>query len=629
MKNVKLKKIIIFTILVLLINISLFPIIESGKLVQNSSQPNKTSRDQIKILKQLGPVGTYEDYINSREEKPFIFQKISEPLSKSSPLVIIFIESELVTELSDELTLYNETLGLFGYDTVIFQVSGVETEDLKDQIISYWDDGYDVCGSVLIGNLPTEWFHHENDFYGPAEFPCELFLMDLDGTWTDTNGDGMYDSHTDGSGDTAPEVFTGRIDASRVPGDEISILKKYFSKVNDFWSGVTNQTNYGLTYTDQDWAGYDNFRHDIGYAYEDYQAIWYPNVDRDDYVENRIPDVYEFIQLSCHSSYYGHAFTLGGWAYNTEIRNAPPRALFYNLFCCSSLRFTEDNCLGNAYILDTDTPSLAVIGSAKTGSMLDFRYFYEPIGEGASFGTAFKEWFEYEYPYDDSAISWFYGMTILGDPTLIIHCQKNLPPTGFNLTGPDEGFPNQEYTFCIDVFDQEEDPIYCKWDWGDNTSTEWIGPYISGETVCSTHKWIESGDFEVKVKFKNENGAESRWTDPHIIHIVPGPQLEIGFIKGGFFRANVVIKNIGGTKANNIKWNLTVKDGFILRGRTTSGTIQNLLPGGEDKVYSDVIIGLGNVEFEVNVEEPFGSYDFRCQSGKVLGIYIFVRFGSG
>ena len=61
-------------ILFLLINVSIFPIIGSSKLVQNSSQPNKISRDQIKILKQLGPVGTYEDYINSREDKPFIFQ---------------------------------------------------------------------------------------------------------------------------------------------------------------------------------------------------------------------------------------------------------------------------------------------------------------------------------------------------------------------------------------------------------------------------------------------------------------------------------------------------------------------------------------------------------------------------
>ena len=273
MKKVLFKKATILTILVLFIGISIFPIIESSELQQDFSTLNDKTRDQIPILKQMGPVGTYEDYINSRENKPYIFQKISEHLGTTSPLVIVFVEADLVTDLTDELTLYNETLGIFGYDSIIFQVSGVTPEDLKDQIIAYWDDGYNVCGGVLIGNLPTEWFHHENDFYGPAEFPCDLFLMDLDGTWTDTDSDGMYDSHTDGSGDTAPEIYVGRIDASRIPGDEITILKKYFAKVYDFWTGATNQTMFGLTYTDQDWANIPSFRYDIGYAYEDYEAI--------------------------------------------------------------------------------------------------------------------------------------------------------------------------------------------------------------------------------------------------------------------------------------------------------------------------------------------------------------------
>jgi hypothetical protein len=627
MKKVLFEKLIILVILFLFIGVGVSPIIESSEQEKNFPSSDKISRDQIQILKQIGPVGTYEDYINSRENKPYIFQKISEPVSKTSPLVIIFIEVDLVTDISDEIILYNETLGMFGYDSVIFQVSGVETEDLKDKIINYWDNGYDVCGSVIIGNLPTEWFHHENDFYGPAEFPCDLFLMDLDGTWTDTDSDGMYDTHTDGSGDTAPEVFIGRIDASRVPGDEITILKKYFAKVYDFWSGNINQTLYGLTYTDQDWASYPEFRHDIGYAYEDYEAIWYPDVDRDDYVNNRIPSTYEFIQLSCHSSSAGHSFTLGGWATSDDIRKAPPRALFYNLFCCSSLRFTDNNCLGNAYILDTDTPSLAVVGSAKTGSMLDFRYFYEPIGNGESFGTAFKEWFEWEYPYDDTDISWFYGMTILGDPTLIIHCLKNLPPSGTNFTGPDEGITDKEYTFCIDVFDREENLIYCNWDWGDGTSTGWLGPYSSGETICASHQWSDAGDYEIKIKLKDEMGSETAWSDPHIIHIIQGPLLEIDMIRGGFFKVNAVVKNIGAVDSTEVNWIITL-DGGAWIGEETTGIIPSIEANSYATIKSDFILGLGETKISVSAEIPESS-DSRQQNGKIFLFYIKVNPGGG
>ena len=305
-------------------------------------------------------------------------------------------------------------------------------------------------------------------------------------------------------------------------------LEKYFVKVYDFWSGNTNQTEYGLTYTDEDWASGSQFRYDLGYAYEDYEAIWYPDVNRNDYVNNRIPGTYEFIQLSCHSSSQGHAFTLGGWASNDDIRNAPPQALFYNLFACSSLRFTDYNCLGNAYILDTDTPSLTVIGSAKTGSMLDFRYFYEPIGNGSSFGTAFRKWFEYEYPYSDDPggyndISWFYGMTILGDPTIII---KNRPPVKpVKPSGPLNGKVGVSYTYSSSTTDPDGNQIYYNFSWGDNTCSGWVGPYDSGQTGNASHIWDTLGIYEIKVQARDVRGMLSDWSEPLTIIIGNSPEI--------------------------------------------------------------------------------------------------------
>jgi hypothetical protein len=52
------------------------------------------------------------------------------------------------------------------------------------------------------------------------------------------------------------------------------------------------------------------------------------------------------------------------------------------------------------------------------------------------------------------------------------------------------------------------------WSWGDENYSEWLGPYNSGEKCISSYIWNEKGDFKIKVKAKNIDGAESDWSDP-------------------------------------------------------------------------------------------------------------------
>jgi len=381
---------------------------------------DKTILEQITLLEWKGPHDSFKDYLDKLESKTFSIKHKKELImGLDDPLLLIFVKSSLYYFIQDEISLYASTLVDLGYNTIVLEVDGGSVEDIKNQILSYWNNGYTVVGIVLVGSFPTAWFHHEDDFHGPAEFPCDLFLMDMDGQWLDTDYDGMYDSHTDGNGDTAPEIYIGRINALNIPGDEIEITKKYFQKVRDYWEGNVKRQNHGLTYTDADWNTSYDIKFGMGYGYDSYDAMWYPEVGGEDYLTNRLSNTsYEFLQLACHSSSGGHGFYNGDDVSSNDIRNAQPQPLFYNLFACGALRFTDYNCLGNAYVLDTNSPSLSVVGSTKSGSMLDFRFFYEPFGEGDSFGEAFRKWFEFEYPYGSESICWFYGMTILGDPTL-------------------------------------------------------------------------------------------------------------------------------------------------------------------------------------------------------------------
>jgi hypothetical protein len=75
------------------------------------------------------------------------------------------------------------------------------------------------------------------------------------------------------------------------------------------------------------------------------------------------------------------------------------------------------------------------------------------------------------------------------------------------------GQPGVDYTFCISVADPEGDNIFCLWDWGDGSESEWLGPYASGEAICVTHAWSNDGTYSIRVKLKDDQGGESDWSD--------------------------------------------------------------------------------------------------------------------
>lgn len=83
------------------------------------------------------------------------------------------------------------------------------------------------------------------------------------------------------------------------------------------------------------------------------------------------------------------------------------------------------------------------------------------------------------------------------------------------------GYPEIEYTFNSSTTDPEGDEIYYLFDWGDETSSGWLGPYPSGTTVEASHAWTEEGTYEIRVKAKdmvyNEHGGP--WSEPFEIQI--------------------------------------------------------------------------------------------------------------
>jgi len=389
-----------------------------------------------------GSPDTFDDYMKGRTAAPFVTAlTYVTPAGRNdarATKALVLVNSTLFSGIQANLTRYVLDLENDGYTVEVHQITGGLPEDLKTFIIA---NSTDLAGCVFVGDLPVAW--HESDVWGYEEYPCDLFYMDLDGTWTDSDSNGRYDIHTAGSGDEGPEIFIGHIDTSMMNGDEAALTNAYLDKNHNYWNGGIFVPGYACSYTEDDWAMYNDMRTDIKFSYPSFDDIPAPATERNDYVNNRVPNAdYEFIQLCCHSSSQAHYFTRGGLAYNSEIQAAVPHAMFYNLFCCSTLRYTSSNFLGGAYIYDTSQTSLAVIGSTKTGSMLEFYAFYQPFGAGECFGEAFRQWFNYLAPYDTNEIGWHYGMTIAGDPflhmvepALFMHFPESVP-SGHQPPGP-------------------------------------------------------------------------------------------------------------------------------------------------------------------------------------------------
>ncbi|MCK4333060.1 MAG: PKD domain-containing protein, partial [Thermoplasmatales archaeon] len=165
-------------------------------------------------------------------------------------------------------------------------------------------------------------------------------------------------------------------------------------------------------------------------------------------------------------------------------------------------------------------------------------------------------------------------------------------------------------------------------DWGDNTSSNWVGPYNSGVAGEASHIWADPGEYDVRVKAKDVNGGESSWSDPVSIHILQAPIVDIGVISGGLLKISTLIKNKGEVESTGVQWSITLDGGMILLGKESNGEIPSIPAGENVTITSDIILGFGETEVTVTAEIQEGT-DTRSQGGKVFLFFIYINPGGG
>jgi len=432
--------------------------------------------------------------------------------------VLIVVAQYAAEPLSAQIARLQSDIVLAGWTVETMVMEGGTAADLR----ALFQSEDDLDGAILLGHLPCAWF--EEDYWGHEEFPCELFLMDLDGNWTDVDGDGLYDGH---SGDVTPEIWLGRIDAHAAPGPELMMLASYLEKNHLYRTGAMGLSGRALAFNDDDWSNYSDCGLNSIYGSSNVTVINSGSQTTATEYIAQLDQGYEFVHLTSHSCPWGHTFKVPGGMAGTvmapEISQVNPRTAFLQLFSCSNARWVEEGCLGNWYLFGTEY-GLLVTGAAKTGSMLDFEEYYQPVSTGMNFGEAFREWWEYQAQGGFSAYerSWFYGNALLGDPTLVPLAGGGMGAEMF-LSGTDAGslkLSTSSYSDCYPAAGSRSDPsvqTVVAWLSGENgrldiaarvydESTGWgsviyVDPdeyWDAGVDVCyhDTSPWIVWSDFE-------------------------------------------------------------------------------------------------------------------------------------
>lgn len=437
--------------------------------------------------------------------------------------MLVLVQWDLYDSVKDSIRQYVMDLAYEGWYATVYKVKDGKPNELRNFIKLKMP----VEGVVMVGSVVAAWYEMSDDFDGSSsQFPCDLYYMDTNGTWSDPDGDGMFSSFT---GNLTPEIWVGRIWSPTTNGNDATLINDYFARNHKFRKGQFGYSNKALSYVDDDWTGFGDCSFDLMFPPSQIETITDPTTTDGDRYKAEINQHRAWAQVCSHSSPGSHSFKVPSasteWVPASYLRDVnPPNAYFYNLFACSNARFTQAEYMGGWYIFDKAGNStcngLAAVGSTKTGSMLLFENFYGPMASGKTIGEALLDWWKaLGTTHDLGERRWYYGMTLLGDPTLnwwtgIVPALRD-PfdgdnfdhfPRRMNFTWDPIGLPGVTYNIEIDAHGAR-----VAGQWAAESGQTWL---VSGNLTANSYEHLfvgaQRGRWRVRAR---AGGMICPWSD--------------------------------------------------------------------------------------------------------------------
>jgi len=332
--------------------------------------------------------------------------------------VDIIVNSSLQPYIQTQLNQFVTDITNMGYTVVVKPLDGGTVT--PEAIRSYLQDrvSYGIVGAILIGELPMAYYYYEDDyiFFGPTD----RFYMDLNGTWTDTNNDGCYDSFSG----IEPEIwvgwirgFPGRLEW-RIPyvDDQSTLVNRYLAKNHKYRIGALELNKRAYFCTTENYP-YGNIPDSLKALYGSSNVEEKLSVTSSEYL-TQICQNYEFVYESSHGDPNGHLYVEGRVVADT-IFSCDPSVHFYVINSCST-----GGCMAASYIC---TPSYGLASLCCTSL---WRWgmggpYVNSLSQGKDLGAAYKDMC---YTYEGNPRWGGLGLRLYGDPTLKLKPPNYKPP---------------------------------------------------------------------------------------------------------------------------------------------------------------------------------------------------------
>lgn len=168
--------------------------------------------------------------------------------------VLLLVDQTFTGPLAGEIARLQSDLAGDGWTVVRHEIArGSSPHDLRALIKREYDADPNRTRAVfLLGRLPI--IHSGNlnvDGHGGRPLPADVFYGDVDGTWTDANGDGILDQNHLPSN---VELQVGRVDFAELPFElsrfsspgEVEFMRRYLNKNHAFRQAVTRPKHRAL-----------------------------------------------------------------------------------------------------------------------------------------------------------------------------------------------------------------------------------------------------------------------------------------------------------------------------------------------------------------------------------------------
>jgi hypothetical protein len=368
--------------------------------------------------------------------------------------VLVVIHPSLEGLIDDALAQYQIDLEHARFTVIYYHYTAETPEELRAILIERYNEPDSLAGAVLMGDIPYAVY---ND--GSAQFPCDLFYMDVNGTWTDTNGNHIYHAHT---GEKLLDIWVSRLWTDNLPvlaSTEAEIINAYLDKDHRYRTGALAAQSRGLIYVDGGLTLGKTL--DMNAYKTPLEGIYGPGSVS--VIENQTPDYilnvmmqtpYEWVDWASHAGTDGLSlyWNCGGmfacsnnrYVTSAEILAANPKWFFAVVGGCGASSFPSTNYVTGVLTFGSGNAGLVNWGSTRAMDPGIITFFQDFTTVGTA-GMIMQNWYRRLYAGGGTPTN-FYGGVMIGDGALQLRMSLG------DYDG--DGLPNyweQTYSSCLDA----------------------------------------------------------------------------------------------------------------------------------------------------------------------------------